>query len=116
MLNIFAFQKSKCSTIHSYWPKVQMHTVQWNDSRLMKFPLCGTHGKTVIRVYNFFMCPRIREISLIRCHSAVIPLYVFAVYLEQKYFLQIDLKDLKLNKEGSEGRKTLVVRNLIRHS
>jgi hypothetical protein len=42
-------------------------------------------------------------------------LLLFA-YLEQQYFLQIDLKDLKLNKEGSEGRKTLVVRNLIRHS
>ena len=41
---------------------------------------------------------------------------VIGVYLEQIYFLRIDLKDLKLNKEGSEGRKTLVVRNLIRHS
>ena len=53
------------------WGRHKLHCkyIQRNDSGLMLFP-----------GLQFFHVSHIREITLIRCHSAVIPLYVFAVW------------------------------------
>ena len=58
--------------------------IHQNESGLMRFPLFGTHGKTV-NLVTVFPCVRLKGNYInplsFRCHSALIPLYVFAVYL-----------------------------------
>ena len=62
-----------------YWKYIHQ-----NESGLMRFPLFGTHGKTV-NLVTVFPCVRLKGNYInplsFRCHSALIPLYVFAVYL-----------------------------------
>ena len=73
----------------SHRVRITSKAIHWkyihqNESGLMWFPLFGTHGKP-LNLVTVFPCVQLKGNYInplsFRCHSALIPLYVFAVYL-----------------------------------